>query len=150
MSFISHVESPLMADASPQPATRPARPLSPHIQIYRPLINMMTSILHRMTGAALYFGTLLLAWWLIAVAAGPDAFAYVNGLIATPIGQIVLIGYTWALMQHMLGGIRHLIWDTGRGFALPTVDLMSWGSLVGSVLLTAGIWYVALKSKGAL
>ena len=139
-----------MADASPQPATRPARPLSPHIQIYRPLINMMTSILHRMTGAALYFGTLLLAWWLIAVAAGPDAFAYVNGLIATPIGQIVLIGYTWALMQHMLGGIRHLIWDTGRGFALPTVDLMSWGSLVGSVLLTAGIWYVALKSKGAL
>ena len=139
-----------MADASPQPATRPARPLSPHIQIYRPLINMMTSILHRMTGAALYFGTLLLAWWLIAVASGPDAFAYVNGLIATPIGQIVLIGYTWALMQHMLGGIRHLIWDTGRGFALPTVDLMSWGSLVGSVLLTAGIWYVALKTKGAL
>ena len=80
---------------------------------------MMMSIVHRITGAALYFGTLLLAWWLIAAASGPNAYAKVQWFIGTFIGRLILFGYTWALIHHMLGGIRHLIWDTGRGFG-PT------------------------------
>ena len=123
------------------------RPMSPHLSIYRPLINMMMSIVHRMTGAALYFGTLLLAWWLIAAASGPQYFAFVRGLFAHPIGQLVLLGYTWALIHHMLGGLRHLYWDTGRGFNISTVNALSWLSLISSVALTAAVWALALGFK---
>lgn len=137
-----------MAQANPSPTARP-RPLSPHIQIYRPMINMVMSILHRITGAALYVGTLLLAWWLVAAATGPQYFDFVSGLMRTPIGLLVLVGYTWALMHHMLGGIRHLIWDTGRGFSLPSVNRLSWFTLIGSLLLTGGVWFLAL-AKGVL
>ena len=129
-----------MAEAKTIRGAANPRPLSPHLQIYRPLINMMMSILHRMTGAALYFGTLLLAWWLVAAAVGPDYFAYVNGLLGTLLGQLVLIGYTWALVHHMLGGLRHFIWDTGRGFDIPTVNLLSWSTIVLSIVVTAAIW----------
>jgi succinate dehydrogenase / fumarate reductase cytochrome b subunit len=137
-----------MASAETHAPARKERPLSPHLQIYSPLINMVMSILHRITGAALYVGTLLLAWWLIAAAVGPDYFAFVNGLLGSPIGLIVLLGYTWALMHHMLGGIRHLIWDTGRGFDLGTVNLLSWGTLIGSLTLTALVWGAAFAAKG--
>ena len=137
-----------MAEATPQ-AQKP-RPLSPHLSIYRPLINMTMSILHRITGVALYLGTLLLAWWLVAAATGPEYFSFVNGLLSTPPGKLVLLGYTWALMHHMLGGMRHLIWDTGRGFDLSTVKLLSWGTILGSLGLTALIWLGALKMKGLL
>lgn len=139
-----------MAQADPKVDGRPARPLSPHLQIYRPMINMVMSIMHRITGVALYLGTLLLAWWLVAVATGPDYFNYVNGWLSSPIGYLVLLGYTWALMHHMLGGVRHLIWDTGRGFDLATVDKLSWGTIIGSLLLTVVIWGFALKAKGML
>lgn len=137
-----------MAEATPQ-APRP-RPLSPHLSIYRPPINMTMSILHRITGIALYLGTLLLAWWLVAAATGPEYFSFVNGLLATVPGKLVLLGYTWALMHHMLGGIRHLIWDTGRGFDLSTVNLLSWSTILGSLGLTALIWAGALRMKGLL
>ena len=126
------------------------RPLSPHLSIYRPLINMVMSILHRLTGAALYVGTLLLAAWLIAAAMGEAQFDFVNALFGHPIGKLVLFGYTWALAHHMLGGMRHLIWDSGRGFDLTTVNLLSWGTILGSLSLTAAIWYSALKLKGLL
>jgi succinate dehydrogenase / fumarate reductase, cytochrome b subunit len=129
-------------------SARPERPLSPHIQIYYPLINMVMSIVHRITGAALYIGSLLLAWWLIAAATGPDYYNYVISWFATWPGKLVLLGYTWALMHHMLGGIRHLIWDTGRGFDLKTIDLLSWGSLAGSLILTVLIWFCALNLGG--
>lgn len=132
-----------MAHADSGPGAR-QRPLSPHLQIYTPHINMVMSIAHRITGAALYFGTLLLAWWLIAAATGPEYFAFVNSLFGTWIGKLVLFGYTWALMLHMLGGIRHLIWDTGRGFDLATVNVLSWSSLIGSILLTLAIWFAAM------
>ena len=79
---------------------------------------MVMSIVHRITGAALYFGTLLLAAWLIAAAMGARHFACVNGLFGHPLGKLVLFGYTWALIHHMLGGMRHLIWDTGRGLQI--------------------------------
>lgn len=126
------------------------RPLSPHLQVYSPLINMVMSILHRITGAALYFGTILLAWWLIAAASGPQYYGFVTGLLGSPIGMIVLAGYTWALVHHALGGIRHLVWDTGRGFALSTVNAMSWSTILGSLALTVMIWAVALRMKGVL
>jgi succinate dehydrogenase / fumarate reductase cytochrome b subunit len=116
------------------------RPLSPHLAIYAPSSSMVMSVLHRMTGAALYLGTLLLAWWLIAAATGPDYFAYVRSWSETILGRLVLVGYTWALFHHMLGGIRHFIWDTIRGHDLKTVDLLSWGTLALSVALTLLVW----------
>ena len=135
-----------MADATTTPARR-EQPLSPHIGIYGLTINMVMSIVHRITGAALYFGTLLLAWWLIAIAQGPDSLARVNTVLGHPLGKLVLIGYTWALLHHMLGGLRHFVWDTGRGFNLGTVNRMSWMTIIGSVALTAAIWAYALHIR---
>ena len=131
-----------MAHAESGSAARP-RPTSPHIQIYSPMINMVMSIIHRITGAALYFGSLLLAIWLIAAAMGPDVFNEVNVLFGSLIGRIVLIGYTWALLHHMLGGIRHLIWDTGRGMEIKTADMLCWMSIILSIALTTVIWLAA-------
>ena len=139
-----------MADAHSGRGARPQRPLSPHIQIYKPLVNMVMSILHRITGAALYLGTLLLAWWLIAAATGPDYFSYVSSWFAAWYGKAILIGYTWALLHHMLGGLRHFIWDTGRGYDLTTIDQLSWGSIILSVILTGIIWYWVATSGGSV
>jgi succinate dehydrogenase / fumarate reductase cytochrome b subunit len=134
-----------MGEASSERVVR-ARPLSPHLQIYRPQINMVMSVFHRLTGSALYFGAALIAWWLIAAATGPDYFAFVNGLFATWVGMIVIVGYTWALIHHLLGGLRHLIWDTGAGLDIASVNLLSWGTIVLSLLLTAGLWlYIAVE-----
>jgi len=124
------------------------RPLSPHLQVYRPLINMMMSIVHRMTGAALYFGTLLLAWWLTAAATSEHYFNFVSAIFGSLPGRIVLIGYTWALLHHMLGGLRHFLWDTGRGYDLKTIDRLSWGTLILSLALTALIWLKPLTGFG--
>ena len=123
-----------------------ARPLSPHLSIYKPLVNMVMSIVHRITGAALYLGSLLLAWWLVAAAAGPQTYAIVSGVLASWPGKLVLLGYSWALMHHALGGLRHLYWDTGRGFDLATVDRLSRMTLVGSIGLTLAIWLVAVPA----
>jgi succinate dehydrogenase / fumarate reductase, cytochrome b subunit len=137
-----------MADAHSGRGARPNRPLSPHLQIYSPLINMVMSIVHRLTGAALYFGTLLLAWWLIAAAVGPDYFNYVESWFATWFGKLVLIGYTWALLHHMLGGLRHFLWDTGRGYDLAMIDKLSWGSIALSLAATVLIWSSVAKPFG--
>ena len=126
------------------------RPLSPHLQIYRPTISMTMSIVHRLTGAALYFGTLLLAWWLTAAATSEHYFNVVSGIMGSLPGKVVLIGYTWALLHHMLGGLRHFIWDTGRGYDLKSVDLLAWGSLLLSLLGTALIWLKPLIGVGIL
>jgi succinate dehydrogenase / fumarate reductase, cytochrome b subunit len=139
-----------MAHSKPAAGGPGARPLSPHLQIHAMRINMVMSMMHRITGTALYFGTLLLAWWLIAAATGPGYFAYVNDLLGSWFGRLVLFGYTWALIHHMLGGIRHLIWDTGRGFELRTIDLMGWGTIIGSTLITLAIWTAALTVRGVL
>ena len=122
----------------------PNRPLSPHLQIYWPRGNMIMSIVHRITGVALYAGSALLAVWLISAAFSPEAFGLVNGVLGSWFGRLVLIGYTWAVLHHLLGGLRHLVWDSGAGFELNTITLMSWGTLVLSVLLTAAIWAAAL------
>src|SRR3954471_23375872 len=92
------------------------RPLSPHIQTYRWTLTMGLSILHRATGIALYFGTLLLAWWLIAAAAGPRAYGHGPAFTGSFLGLLIVFAYTWALRHHLLGGIRHFIWDLGYGF----------------------------------
>lgn len=115
------------------------RPLSPHLSIYKPSITMTMSIVHRLTGVALYAGTLLLALWLIAAASDPALFATIQGFMGSILGRIVLLGYTWALVHHALGGVRHLIWDTGRGFG-PERKLLSMLTLVGSVVITFGLW----------
>ncbi len=131
-----------MANAESGGVSRP-RPTSPHLQIYTPLINMVMSIVHRITGAALYVGSVLLAIWLISAASGPEAFETANAFFGSVIGRLIMVVYTWALMHHMAGGVRHLIWDTGRGFDLKTADFMCWATLVASVVLTALIWIVA-------
>lgn len=127
-----------------------ARPLSPHLQIYSPLINMVMSIVHRITGAALYFGTLILVAWLLAAATGRGNYDLVTGFMKTPVGLVIMAGYTWALVHHALGGIRHLIWDTGKGFGLGTVNALSWLTILGSLAITGGIWFYILKLRGLL
>lgn len=138
-----------MAQAGTEPKLR-ERPLSPHLQVYSPLINMVMSIVHRITGAALYFGTIILVLWLLAAATGRGNYEMATGLMMTIPGLIVMIGYTWALIHHALGGIRHLIWDTGRGFELGTVNLLSWLTIIGSLLITAGIWAYIFRIRGLL
>jgi succinate dehydrogenase / fumarate reductase cytochrome b subunit len=127
-----------------------ARPLSPHLTIYRPMLTMMMSIVHRMTGAALYAGTLLLAWWLLAAASGPNAYAIFQSVASSFIGRIVLLGYTWALVHHMLGGLRHLIWDTGRGFGPAEREWLVRANLAGSIVLTIILWIVGGYLMGGL
>ena len=125
------------------------RPLSPHIQIYRWTLTMFLSILRRATGVALYAGTLLLVWWLMAAATGPEAFALFQGVAGSWIGRLVLFGYTWALFHHMFGGIKHFIWDTGAGFELSAVEWISRGATVIPILLTLISWVLAYKFMGA-
>jgi succinate dehydrogenase / fumarate reductase, cytochrome b subunit len=127
-----------------------ARPISPHLGIYSPLINMVMSIVHRITGIALYFGTIILIAWLLAAATSRSSYDFVTDLLGSPVGLVIMAGYTWALVHHALGGLRHLIWDTGRGFALGTVNALSWLTLIGSLAITAGIWGYVLHLRGLL
>ena len=119
------------------------RPLSPHLQIYRPQITSILSILHRMTGVGLTLGGVLVVWWLLAAATGPEYFATVDGLITSWLGHLVLLGLTWALSYHFLNGIRHLFWDLGYGFDLPSVDRTGIAVAVGSGVLTVLLWLIA-------
>ena len=119
-----------------------SRPLSPHLTIFRPLITMVMSIVHRITGAGLYFGMLFLAWWLVAAASGPEAFATANAFFGSFLGRLILFGFTWALIHHMLGGVRHLIWDTGAGLDPKTADWLAWATVIGSGSLTLVVWIV--------
>ena len=116
------------------------RPLSPHLQIYKPIFTMMMSIVHRITGAALYFGTILVAWWLISVAIGGEYYEFTANLFGSILGQLVLFGYTWALFHHMFGGIRHFIWDLGHGLEPGIRDRLAMATLGGSLSLTILIW----------
>jgi succinate dehydrogenase / fumarate reductase cytochrome b subunit len=124
------------------------RPLSPHLTIYNPMLTMMMSIVHRITGFGLYFGTLLVAWWLIAAASGPAAYAGIGSFMSSILGRLILFGYTWALMHHMLGGMRHFIWDMGRGFGPQEREWLAVATLVGSISLTIVIWIVGYLFMG--
>jgi succinate dehydrogenase / fumarate reductase cytochrome b subunit len=116
------------------------RPLSPHLSIYRPMLTMMMSIVHRITGVGLYFGMLLLAWWFMAVASGPNAYANLQWAMGSWFGRLISLGFTWALLHHALGGVRHLIWDVGYGFEHNEREWMARASLIGSILLTVLLW----------
>ena len=123
------------------------RPVSPHIGIYRWPVTMVASILNRATGIALSVGSLLLVWWLVAAASGVQAFAAVQSFIASPLGLLLLLGWTASLFYHLFAGIRHLVWDTGRGLARPTLNPMTWVVLALTAVATAGVWmagYVAM------
>ncbi len=119
------------------------RPLSPHLQVYRWPLSMAISILHRVTGVALCVGTLLLVWWLMAVAQGGEAHATFVVCLQSPLGVIALLGWTAAMMFHLLNGIRHLAWDAGWGFERATTEMTGWAVLIGTVVLTALVWFLA-------
>lgn len=123
------------------------RPLSPHLQVYKPQLTSMLSILHRLTGVALAFGTLLLVWWLIAAATGPGAYDAVQSFIGSILGRLLLLGWTFSLFYHLANGIRHLAWDTGRGFELATAYATGWLVVIAAIVLTLVSWiggYAAL------
>ena len=123
------------------------RPLSPHLQVYRPQLTSMLSITHRLTGVALAAGTFLLVWWLVAAATGPEAYATAQAAIASVIGRLLLFGWTLALFYHLCNGIRHLFWDAGYGYELKTAYASGWAVMAAAIALTllAWIWgYAAL------
>ena len=124
------------------------RPLSPHLQIYRPQLTSVLSILHRLTGIALAAGTLLLVWWLVAVAVGPAAFETVQGFIGSWFGRALLLGWSYALFYHLVNGIRHLAWDAGWGFELKTVYLTGWTVIWASIALTLLAWILGYSMRG--
>jgi succinate dehydrogenase / fumarate reductase cytochrome b subunit len=133
------------ARAQKRPRTSPAeRPLSPHLEIYRPMLTMMMSITHRITGVALYVGSLLLIWWLLALATDAGSFQTASAVLGSWFGKLVLFGFTWALFHHLMGGLRHFIWDSGRGMEHPQREQLAMVSLVGGITLTVLVWLVVL------
>jgi succinate dehydrogenase / fumarate reductase cytochrome b subunit len=122
----------------------PTRPLSPHLQVYRWPITMAMSIAHRVTGGALFFGTLLLVYLLIAAASGEHAYETASAIFGSILGRLVLFGYSFVLFHHMLGGVRHFIWDMGKGMEPGTRDVIAWATLAGSLALTLIVWAIAL------
>lgn len=115
---------------------RAARPLSPHLQIYRPQLTSITSILTRITGNGLIVGIILAVWWMLAASTSPEAFAVANGVATSWFGDLVFTASAWAVWYHYLAGLRHLVWDSGRGLDLPTAERLGWGCIIGSVVLT--------------
>jgi succinate dehydrogenase / fumarate reductase cytochrome b subunit len=137
-----------MAEVNKSPASlEQRRPLSPHLQIYRPMLTMMMSITHRITGAALYFGTLLLAWYLIAASGDARGFATAQWFFSSWLGLLILFGYTLALFIHLLGGVRHAIWDTGRGFDPRGREFLAQATLFGGVALTVVVWAIGFMAR---
>ncbi len=115
---------------------RVERPLSPHIQIYRWHVPMLTSILTRITGNGLILGALVVVWWLLAAATSPEYFAFVNGIATSWFGDLLFTGLLWAAWYHYLAGLRHLYYDAGKGLDLATAEKLGWACIIGSVVLT--------------
>jgi succinate dehydrogenase / fumarate reductase, cytochrome b subunit len=131
-----------MATSDAAPAKSRPRPLSPHIGIYKFTMTMAMSIAHRITGIGLYVGVLLLAWFLIAASTDAAAFGVFSAFIESIIGRLVLFGFTWALFHHLIGGIRHFIWDAGYGMDEPLRDQLAWATLIGGFALTIFAWAI--------
>jgi succinate dehydrogenase / fumarate reductase, cytochrome b subunit len=134
--------------AKQAPKAPAARPLSPHLQIYRWPVTMATSIAHRATGIALAAGTLVVAWWLCALAAGPQYYDIFSVAARHPFGQLVLFGFAWSLAFHLVNGIRHLAWDIGLGFNVHTANRTGVGAVALSLLLAVAIFAYAHAAKG--
>lgn len=120
------------------------RPLSPHLQVYKPQITSVMSIIHRATGVVLALGGLVLAAWLVAAAGSPQGYATFAGCMGSPLGKLALFVFSACLVYHFLNGLRHLAWDTGRGFDIPKVYASGYAVLVLSVVLTALLWWFGL------
>ena len=138
-----------MSDAKAQPRGPQDRPMSPHLQVWRWHVTMLTSILHRGTGIALYAGVLVLVGWVIALAAGPDAFDAYGALLGSLIGLPVLFGLTVAFLYHLANGVRHLFWDSGKGFEPKTADMTGWAAIAFGVVAAVLIWIIAFLGMGA-
>jgi succinate dehydrogenase / fumarate reductase cytochrome b subunit len=140
-----------MPDARPNEEIRMAhaeRPLSPHLGIYRWQLTMVLSIVHRATGVALAVGTIVVIALLLALAAGPEAYAQVRGLCGSWPGLLLLLGWTWALCFHLFNGIRHLAWDAGWGFEIPHAYLTGWTVVALSIVATGLIWACVFAQRG--
>jgi len=136
-----------MSDTPIQAGAKKERPLSPHLMIYKPIPTMVMSILHRITGAALYFGTILVAWWLIATASGSESFETASWFFGSFLGRLILFGYTFALVHHMLGGIKHLMQDTGAGLEKEFTTQMAKMHPIASGVLTVLIWIIGYIAR---
>lgn len=123
-----------------------SRPLSPHLQVYKWQITMVLSISHRATGLALSMGTLLLVWWLVALARGPEAFASAQGFVGSWLGKLLLLGWTFSLFFHLANGIRHLFWDAGYGYEIKTTTVSGWVVVAVSLALTVIAWVAGLAT----
>ena len=136
-----------MASSDALPGPRRPRPMSPHLSIYRWTMTLAMSIAHRISGAALYVGVLLLAWFLIAASADASSFAVFSDFIGSFLGRIILFFVTWALFHHLVGGIRHIMWDAGYGLDAPLRDQMAWATLIGGFALTVLVWIIGLAIR---
>ena len=134
--------------AAPDPNGR-TRPLSPHLDVYKWQVQMVTSILHRATGIALVAGMLGLVWGLVALAGGEKSWAAFATCAGSLLGQLVLFGFSWALAYHLINGVRHLVQDAGHGYAIPDFVRSSWISIIGSVVLVVMVWAIVLFRGGA-
>ncbi len=124
--------------------TRGNRPLSPHLQIYRPQLTWVLSILHRFTGVVLSVGALLLVGWLMAAASGPSVYSKVAPYLVSTSGLIIIAAFSFALIYHLLNGIRHLIWDTGHWLRLREVYASGWAVVILAMVLTTTLWIIVL------
>ena len=120
------------------------RPLSPHIQVYKPQLTSVLSIMNRISGGATSVGTLMMVWWLVASAGSPGAYAAMQGFMGSPLGLLLLFGWTLGLVYHFVGGLRHLGWDAGYGFDLPQVYASGWAAVAATAVLTVLIWAIGL------
>ncbi|AIF47698.1 succinate dehydrogenase, cytochrome b556 subunit [Dyella japonica] len=125
------------------------RPLSPHMGIYKWQVQMVTSIVHRATGIALSVGTLLVLWGVLSLASGEDSYNQFKTCIGSPIGLVLLFGWSWSLFYHLCNGIRHLFQDGGMGYAIPQFVRSSWLTIIGSIVLTVIVWAYVFTCGGA-
>ncbi len=133
---------------TPNATARRPRPLSPNVQIYQPQLTSVLSILNRITAIILSASAVVLVIWLVAAARGPQAYTVVQGAIASWVGRIVLFGATFAFFLHLCGGIRHLVWDTVRGFELRSIYISGWSVVAASVMLTVAAWVAGALMGG--
>jgi len=125
------------------------RPLSPHLQVYKPQMTSVMSILHRASGVANAVGSLLLIYWLVAAASGPEAFATAQGVLGSFLGQLILFGFTLSVFYHMGNGIRHLVWDTGRALDIDSAYKAGYAVLAAAGVLTVLVWIIGYATGGA-
>ncbi len=128
-----------------QAAKPAARPLSPHLQVYRLPLAAWLSITHRITGVGLTIGTVLLTWWVVAAAYGPEAYGRFQGFISSPIGYLFLFGFSASLFYHLCNGIRHLLWDVGKNFEISATNRANMIVIASALVLTAIAWLLALR-----